>query len=85
MGIVINISLTVIAIILLFYLVTIGPLRANLVTVEFHLEPGSPSEVDRDTQSPTEAAAAVDGADQSDLNFTRHTSDSEPGTKCSRY
>ena len=38
----------------------------------FHQEPGSPSEVHvhHDTdQSPTEAAAAVDGVDQSDLNF----------------
>ena len=75
----------------------IGPLRANLAAVEFHLEPGSPSEfeVHRDTQSPIETAAAVDGVDQSDLNFIQHekkcqrpitsTSDSEPGTKCSRY
>jgi hypothetical protein len=66
--------------------VRIGPTTANIAHISSDLnppaalqlhhqkpgsKPGSPSEVHRDTQSPTEAAAAVDGSrvDQSDLNF----------------
>ena len=60
----------------LFYPVKLGPPNIPHISSElnlpaiFHQEPGSPSEVHRDTdQSPTEAAAAIDGVDQSDLNF----------------
>jgi hypothetical protein len=66
--------------------VKIGPTTANIphissdlnlpAALQFHHQepgsrPGSPSEVHHDTQSPTEAAAAVDGSrvDQCDLNF----------------
>ncbi len=61
----------------------IGPTTANIAHISsdlnpsaalqlvIHHQPGSPSEGHRDTQSPTEAAAAVDSSrvDQSDLNF----------------
>ena len=62
---------------IIIYPVKLGPPNIPRISSElnlpavFHQEPGSHSEVHMhcDTQSPTEAAATVDGVDQSDLNF----------------